>query len=206
MGFRLTPQETSFYSLFATSASLLVDATRELTNILEAGPENRQRIVERVRDLEHEADEATHEIIRKTNSSFITPFDREDIHALAANLDDCMDHLEHATDLIGLYGLDELPEGMAEQFGILSRMAEVTAEAMPRLRSFKDLASYWIEVNRLENQSDTLHRRMLADLFNRATDPIHVMKVKEVIDGFEDAADSFEKVAHTVEGIALKES
>ncbi len=206
MGFRLTPQETSFYSLFATSATLLVDATRELTNILEADPENRGRIVERLRDLEHEADEATHEIIRRTNSSFITPFDREDIHALAANLDDCMDHLEHATDLIGLYGLDELPEGMAEQFGILSRMAEVTAEAMPRLRSFKDLASYWIEVNRLENQSDILHRRMLADLFNHATDPIHVMKVKEVIDGFEDAADSFEKVAHTVEGIALKES
>jgi hypothetical protein len=77
---------------------------------------------------------------------------------------------------------------------------------MPRLRSLKDLPSYWIEINRLENQSDVLHRRMLADLFNNANDPIHVMKIKEIIDGFEDAADSFEKVAHTVEGIAVKES
>ena len=206
MGFRLTPQETGFYSLFSTSASHLVDATRELTKMLEADTTGRQAIIDRLRDLEHAADEATHAIIRKVNSSFITPFDREDIHNLASNLDDCMDHLEHTTDLIGLYRVGELPEGMAEQFEILFRMAELTAEAMPRLRSFKDLPSYWIEINRLENQSDVLHRRMLADLFNNATDPIHVMKVKEIIDGFEDAADSFEKVAHTVEGIAVKES
>lgn len=206
MGFRLTPQETSFFSLFATSASLLVDATRELSRVLEADLGGRQEIAERLRELEHAADEATHEIISKVNSSFITPFDREDIHNLASNLDDCMDHLEHTTDLIGLYRVASLPEGMAEQFGILARMAELTAEAMPRLRSLKDLPSYWIEINRLENQSDVLHRRMLADLFNNATDPIHVMKVKEIIDGFEDAADSFEKVAHTVEGIAVKES
>jgi hypothetical protein len=206
VGFRLTPQDTSFYSLFATSASLLVDATRELTNMLEADLAGRQKIVERLVELEHAADEATHEIISKVNSSFITPFDREDIHNLAANLDDCMDHLEHATDLIGLYRLDDNPEGLAEQFAILSRMAELTAEAMPRLRSFKDLPSYWIEINRLENQADSLHRKMVASLFNNATDPIHVMKLKEVLDGFEDAADSFEKVAHTVEGIAVKES
>ena len=95
---------------------------------------------------------------------------------------------------------------MAEQFEILHRMAEITAEAMPRLRAMTDLPSYWIEINRLENQSDVLHRKMLAELFNNATDPIYVMKVKEIIDGFEDAADSFEKVAHTVEGIAVKES
>lgn len=206
MGFRLTPQDTSFFVLLATSASLLVDATHELTKTLEADLRGRQQIADRLRELEHAADEATHEIISKVNTSFITPFDREDIHHLASNLDDCMDHLEHTTDLIGLYRLGELPEGMAEQFGILARMAELTAEAMPRLRGLKDLPNYWIEINRLENQSDVLHRKMLADLFNNATDPIHVMKVKEIIDGFEDAADSFEKVAHTVEGIAVKES
>ena len=206
MGFRLTPQETSFFSLFATSASLLVDATRELTKMLETTPAERQATVERLRDLEHAGDEATHEIISKVNSSFITPFDREDIHNLASNLDDCMDHLEHAADLMGLYRLADMPEGLAEQFEILARMAEVTAEAMPRLRSMKDLPAYWIEINRLENQADLLHRRMTADLFNGHHDPIHVIKVKDVIDSFEDAADSFEKVAHTIEGIAVKES
>lgn len=206
MGFRLTPQETSFFSLFATSASLLVDATRELTTMLEAAPTDYPAIAQRLQELEHACDEATHEIISKVNSSFITPFDREDIHRLAANLDDCMDHMEHAADLIGLYRLTDMPRGLAEQFEILSRMAEVTAEAMPKLRSMKDLPSYWIEINRLENQADSLHRTMTADLFNGHHDPIHVIKVKDVIDSFEDAADSFEKVAHTIEGIAVKES
>jgi predicted phosphate transport protein (TIGR00153 family) len=206
VGLRLTPKETSFYSLFASSATLLVEATRELTKLLEADPSQRQPIADRLKELEHEADDATHAIINKVNSSFITPFDREDIHGLAAHLDDCMDHMEEAADLICLYRLGDLPVGLAEQFDILSRMAEITALAMPRLRSFKDLSSYWIEINRLENQADDLHRKMLAELFNNGADPIDIIKIKGVIDGFEDAADSFEKVAHMVEGIAVKES
>ncbi|EWT02537.1 phosphate transport regulator [Intrasporangium oryzae NRRL B-24470] len=206
MGFRLTPQDTSFFSLFATTAGLLVDATRELTRFLEVEPSGRQAVADRLRDLEHSADDATHELINKVNSSFITPFDREDIHDLAARLDDCMDLIEEAADLIVLYRIGELPKGLADQFEILARMAEVTAEAMPKLRSLKDLSNYWIEINRLENQADSLHRTMMADLFNNATDALHVIKVKSIIDGFENAADSFEKVAHTVEGIAVKES
>ena len=206
MGFRLTPQDTSFFTLFATSAGLLVEATRELTRFLEVEPSGRQAVAERLRDLEHEADEATHELINKVNSSFITPFDREDIHDLAARLDDCMDLIEETADLIVLYRIGELPKRLADQFEILARMAEVTAEAMPRLRSLSDLSAYWIEINRLENQADTLHRKMVAELFNNATDAVHVIKLKGIIDGFEDAADAFEKVAHTVEGIAVKES
>lgn len=207
MGFRLTPQDTSFFSLFATSAGLLVDATRELTKLLEVDASERGAVAERLRELEHDADDATHELINKVNSSFITPFDREDIHDLAANLDDCMDHIEETADLIVLYRIGELPNGIAEQLEILSRMAEVTADAMPKLRGLKDLPSYWIEINRLENQADKLHRKMLAELFNNSThDAVHIIKMKGIIDGFEDAADSFEKVAHTVEGIAVKES
>ncbi|MDV3223271.1 DUF47 domain-containing protein [Intrasporangium sp.] len=207
MAFRLTPQDTSFFSLFATSAGLLVDATRELTRLLEVQPSERNAVAERLRTLEHECDEATHELINKVNSSFITPFDREDIHNLAANLDDCMDHIEETADLIVLYRIGEFPSGMAEQFEILSRMSEITAEAMPRLRGLKDLPAYWIEINRLENQADKLHRKMLAELFNNSTDDaVHVIKMKGIIDGFENAADSFEKVAHTIEGIAVKES
>jgi predicted phosphate transport protein (TIGR00153 family) len=206
VGFRLTPQDTTFFTLFATSAALLVDATKELTRFLEVDPADRAAIATRLKELEHLADDATHALINKVNSSFITPFDREDIHGLAAHLDDCMDHIEETADLIVLYRLGDLPEGIAGQFEILARMAEVTADAMPRLRSLKDLSSYWIEINRLENQADALHRQMLADLFNNATDAVTVIKVKGIIDGFENAADSFEKVAHLVEGIAVKES
>jgi predicted phosphate transport protein (TIGR00153 family) len=183
-----------------------VEATRELTRFLEGEPSQRQAVADRLKDLEHAADDATHELINKVNSSFITPFDREDIHNLAASLDDCMDYIEETADLIVLYRMGEVPDGLAEQFEILARMAEVTAEAMPRLQSMKDLKSYWIEINRLENQADSLHRKMVASLFNNAVDPITVIKVKAIVDGFENAADAFEKVAHAVEGIAVKES
>jgi predicted phosphate transport protein (TIGR00153 family) len=207
VGFRLTPQENSFYDLFAKSASYLVDGARELTTMLGSAPSEREAIAARMRDIEHRADEATHEIIRKVNSSFITPFDREDIHGLAATLDDCMDLMDAAVDLIVLYRIGELPAGVSEQVEVLSRMSELTAEAMPKLRSMKDLSEYWIEINRLENQADQCYRRLLAELFNgHATDAITIMKHKEVIEELEAAADAFEQVAHKVESIAVKES
>ncbi len=206
MGFRITPQDTSFFTLFTAQAQLLVEATRELTRFLEVDPSMRHGVAARLKDLEHAADEATHELINKVNSSFITPFDREDIHNLAASLDDCMDLIEETGDLIVLYHVGAIPDGLAEQFEILGRMAEVTAEAMPRLRSLKDLKSYWIEINRLENQADALHRKQVAKLFTNSPDPVELIKIKAIVDGFEDAADAFEKVAHLVEGIAVKES
>ena len=207
MGFRLTPQDNSFYDLFAKSASFLVDGARELTTILGVEPSEREAVAARMREIEHQADEATHEIIRKVNSSFITPFDREDIHGLAANLDDCMDLMDAAVDLIVLYRIGELPAGVAHQVEVLTRMSELTAEAMPKLRSMKDLTEYWIEINRLENQADQIYRRLLAELFNgQPTDAITIMKHKEVIEELEAAADAFEQVAHKVESIAVKES
>jgi predicted phosphate transport protein (TIGR00153 family) len=206
VGFRLTPQDTSFFTLFTAQAQLLVDATRELTRFLEVDPSKRQAVADRLKELEHAADDATHELISRVNSSFITPYDREDIHNLAASLDDCMDLIEETADLIVLYRVGEIPEGIAEQFEILARMAEVTAEAMPRLRSLKDLNGYWIEINRLENQGDQVYRRLLAELFGGEYDALTVLKFKEVVDQLEAAADAFEKVANTVESIAVKES
>jgi predicted phosphate transport protein (TIGR00153 family) len=208
VGFRLTPQDTSFYDMFAKSAAYLVEGSRELTKMLGAAGEEREDIAKRMREIEHNADEATHEIIRKVNSSFITPFDREDIHGLASALDDCMDLMDAAVDLIVLYRIGALPAGVSDQVEVLSRMSELTADAMPRLRSMKDLSEYWIEINRLENQADQFYRRLLADLFNGefGADAITVMKLKEVIEELEAAADAFEAVAHKVEGIAVKES
>ncbi|WP_406832454.1 DUF47 family protein [Pedococcus sp. KACC 23699] len=208
MGFRLTPQENSFYDLFAKSASYLIDGSRELTTILGVAPSEREAVAARMREIEHAADEATHEIIRKVNSSFITPFDREDIHGLASTLDDCMDLMDAAVDLIVLYRIGDLPAGVSDQVEVLSRMSELTAEAMPRLRSMKDLSEYWIEINRLENQADQIYRGLLAALFNGeyGGDAITIMKLKEVIEELEAAADAFETVAHKVESIAVKES
>jgi predicted phosphate transport protein (TIGR00153 family) len=206
VGFRFTPKESSFYELFATSARHLVDGAHELTNLLGVEYSERAAVAARMRDIEHAADESTHAIMRKVNSSFITPFDREDIYGLASNLDDCMDLMEAAADLIVLYRIDDLPDGISAQVEVLARMAELTAEAMPRLRAMRDLSEYWIEINRLENQADQAYRRLLADLFNNGADAITVLKLKEVIDELEAAADAFETVAHTVESIAVKES
>jgi uncharacterized protein len=208
VGFRLTPQDTSFFTLFTAQAQLLVDATRELTRFLEVGLSERQAVADRLKELEHAADDATHELISRVNSSFITPFDREDIHFLASRLDDCMDHMEEAVDMADLYKVSDFPKGVAKQIEIIGRMADLTAAAMPRLRSMKDLSEYWIEINRLENQADQIYRGLLAALFNGeyGTDAITVMKLKEVIEELEAAADAFEAVAHKVESIAVKES
>ena len=208
MGIRLTPQENVFYELFAKSAAHLVEGARELTTVLGTPAPEREAVAARMHEIEHDADEATHAIIRKVNSSFITPFDREDIHGLASALDDCMDLMDASVDLIVLYRIGDLPAGISDQVEVLSRMSELTADAMPRLRSMKDLSEYWIEINRLENQADQIFRRLLAGLFNGdfGSDAITIMKLKEVIEELEAAADAFEKVAHKVESIAVKES
>jgi predicted phosphate transport protein (TIGR00153 family) len=204
--FRLTPQDTSFYDLFLTSAQHLVVGSQLLTEVMGAPRSEREALSGKMREAEHAADESTHEIMRKVNSSFITPFDREDIYALASTLDDCMDLMEAAVDLIVLYRIDDLPPGVSGQVEVLARMAELTVEAMPRLRSMRDLSEYWIEINRLENQADQLYRRLLAELFNGDLKATAIMKLKEVVDELEAAADAFEKVAHMVESIAVKES
>ncbi|MBX9244754.1 DUF47 domain-containing protein [Actinotalea ferrariae] len=206
MSVRLTPRNTTFFDLLAESARHLVTGADLLSQLLGAERPQRKAIADQLRDAEHAADESTHSIMRRLNQTFVTPFDRDDIYRLASGLDDCMDSMEEAGDLIVLYKLDALPALVNDQVDVLRRCAELTADAMPRLRSMKDLAEYWVEVNRLENQADRTYRKLLAEMFNDGTDAIELMKLKEVVDALEAAADSFEKVANHVETIALKES
>ena len=206
MRFNLRPSKTSFYEMFATSGENLVVGARLLKELLGADPSQRKGIAEKMRGAEHAGDEATHAIMRELNETFVTPFDREDIYRLASSLDDVMDFMEAAVDLVVLYNIDELPPEVADQVDVLERAAELTAEAMPRLRGMKDLKEFWIELNRLENQADQVYRRLLARLFSGAYDALTVLKLKEVVDQLEAAADAFEHVANTVETIAVKES
>ena len=207
MGIRLTPQDPRFFDLFAASSRHLVDGAAELTALLGAGPEEREVILKRMHEVEAASSEATHEIIRKVNGSFVTPFDRADMHGLAVALDDCVGLMEAAVDLVVLYRVDEVLPRVARQVEVIARMADVTADAMTRLRSMKDLAAYWVEVNRLENRANKAYRRMLAELFNTpGADPITVMKHKDIIDALEAAANGFEQVSLKVEAIAVRES
>ena len=164
-------------------------------------------IAQRLRDVEHEGDEATHAIIRKVNTSFVTPFEHEDILELAASLDDCIDYIDAVGQTVVLYRMDGLMPEVTTQMEVITRMAELTAAAMPRLATMKELREYWVEINRLENEGDSIYRGMLRDLFGGAvTDPIEVIKHKDIIERLEEATDAFESVAHRIEGIAIKES
>jgi uncharacterized protein len=203
---RLTPRETSFYEMFASSADNIVVGSKLLLELLGADVAARPDLAERMRAAEHAGDEITHTIFHQLNSSFITPFDREDIYSLASSLDDVMDYMEEAVDLVVLYEIDVLPKGVDQQIEVLSRAAELTAAAMPNLRGMDNLTEYWIEVNRLENQADQIHRKLLAHLFSGAYEAIEVLKLKQIVDVLEEAADAFEHVANTVETIAVKES
>jgi predicted phosphate transport protein (TIGR00153 family) len=159
-----------------------------------------------MRDAEHAADETTHSIIRRVNSTFVTPFDREDIYNLASGLDDVMDMMDEVVDLVLLYEVKDLPAELSTQVDVIQRCAEITSEAMPKLQAMKALDEYWIEINRLENVGDKNYRRTLARLFSGDFKALEVLKLKDIVESLEGAIDAFEKVANIVEQIAVKES
>ena len=205
MGLRFRPVDTSFYELFTQSAQHLVVGAALLAEMLSESAD-RGDVALRMRDAEHTADESTHELIRRVNTTFVTPFDREDIYALGSGLDDVMDAMDEAVDLILLYEVKDLPAELSDQVEVLQRCAELTAAAMPNLQSMRSMEEYWIEVNRLENAGDRNHRRILARLFSGEFKTIEVLKLKDIVESLEEAIDAFERVANIVEQIAVKES
>jgi uncharacterized protein len=212
MAFRLTPHERGFYPLFTRAAENIAVAADDLIKLVTAEPVDRAGLAVRVKDAERAGDDVTHEIMVKINTTFVTPFDREDIYRLASALDDVVDAIEEAADRIVLYRLGTLPDGIVAQAEILQRAAAVTAEAMPRLERMAELQEYWIAVNSLEDEADAVYRTLLGDLLAppdpapSAVDVLTLLKIKEVVETLEEAADSFETVANTVESIAVKEA
>jgi predicted phosphate transport protein (TIGR00153 family) len=207
---RFKPVDNTFYTLLTESATRLVEGAAILAELL-GDSADRNDIADRMRDAEHEADETTHEIAKRVNSTFVTPFDREDIYRLTAALDDVVDAIEEAANRIVLYRLAELPPGVSAQVDVLCRAAEVTAEAMPQLSDVGKLDGFTSEVNALEDEADAIHHDLLGTLLAPRGDlaPVDVLRIitlKEVVDTLEDAADAFETVANTVESIAVKES
>jgi hypothetical protein len=211
MAFRLTPHERDFYPLFTRAAENIVVAADDLATLVATEPAGRPALAARVKEAEHVGDEVTHEIMVKINTTFVTPFDREDIYRLASALDDVLDAIEEAADRIVLYRLGALPDGIAAQVEVLQRAAAATADAMPRLEKVAELQEYWIAVNSLEDEADAVYRTLLGDLLAPPepappADVLTLLKTKEVVETLEEAADAFETVANTVESIAVKEA
>jgi len=202
---RLTPRDTSFYDHFVAAADNLVEGAGLRGEMLAPGAD-RPRHAKRLRDVEHNSDDITHAVMRQLNSTFVTPFEREDIYRLANRLDDVMDFMEAAADLIVLYELQDLPVEMTRVVDVLQRAAAKTAQAMPGLRKMEGLEEYWIEVNRLENEADQIYRRTVARLFSGEYDALTALKLKDVAEELEAAADALEDVADAVETIVVKES
>jgi predicted phosphate transport protein (TIGR00153 family) len=202
---RFRPVDTAFYDLFSEQAQHLVVGAGLLAEMLSETAVH-DDVATRMRQAEHEADETTHALFKRVNSTFVTPFDREDIYRLGSGLDDVMDMMDEVVDLILLYEVKVLPPDLSTQVEVLQRCAELTAASMPNLRSMQSLEEYWIEINRLENTGDKNHRRMLAKLFSGEFKTIEVLKLKDIVEALERAIDAFESVAHTIEQIAVKES
>jgi predicted phosphate transport protein (TIGR00153 family) len=210
MRLRLRPTERGFYPLFASAGRNIATAVDQLAALVAARPVERPSLAARIKESEKAGDDLTHEILVMLNSTFITPFDREDIYRLASRLDDVLDAIEEAADRIVLYRLDELPAGVAAQCEILCRAGKATAEAMPRLATVDQLREFTIGINSLENDADLVYRQLLAELLapdnGAVTDLLTALKIKEVVETLEEAADAFEAVANTIESIAVKEA
>jgi predicted phosphate transport protein (TIGR00153 family) len=204
VAFRITPRDNAFYTMFTEAGRNVAETVEILSGLIDPNA-NRESIAKELREREHAGDAVTHRIMRQLNTSFVTPFDREDLYRLASALDD-VDAVEAAADFDVLADVGKLPPLMTEQIQLLQRSANETGEAMGRLKTLRDLEPYWIEVNRLENEADRVYRKLLSKLFSGDYDALTMVKLREVADGLEDAADALEHVAHAVESIAVKES
>ena len=201
---RLIPREESFFELFELMAQKVEQGAQALLELLnDYGDIDRK--AGRVLDIEHEGDEITHEVMRRLNTTFITPFDREDIHRLASNMDDVLDHIEAAAEYLQLHRIEEPLPQMKSLAETLSQAAHMTAEAMPHLRKMKGMEQYWVEINRLENEGDRFYRRTIAELFSGDYKAMDVLKYKDIIEEIETAIDRLEDVANTLESIVLKQ-
>lgn len=197
----------SVTDLIAEQSIHLVRAAETLNTLVHTDPEHREDVNMKLHSIEHEADESAHTVLKKVNSSFVLPYDRQDLFDLTSIIDDCVDLIDEAGDNIVLYGVDVLPAKAFKQVEIIGECAKATESAMQHLDKITPrMRTFWVELNQLENHGDSIYRSLISDLFNDPeANPMAVLKMKFVIDCFEAAIDSFEKLAAVVETIAIKE-
>jgi len=204
---RIFPREESYFDLFEAAADNVAASARQLSDLVNdfVDPEMKAK---RLVELEHEGDRITHAILSRLNSTFITPFDREDIYALASQLDDVTDAIEEAADMLVLHKVVEPIQAVRGQAALIQEAAIVTADGLRHLRKVEHepLRAYWVRINELENDGDRLYRRARADLyaFTGEHPARYVLIWKDIVEQLEEALDGLEDVAHTVESIVLK--
>ena len=203
MAFRLIPKEERFYDDFTAMAEQIKHGAQLLDEMMAPDRPTWDKADE-IKEVEHKCDFLTHDIIQRLNRTFVTPLDREDIHALARSLDDVMDAIDASATLVRLYRLESVRFGARELARIISACTEQILLGLTALEKSKGLAGPAIEINRLENEADRIHQQAVTKLFDDERDPIVVMKWKEALDFLEDASDRCEDVANVLEGVMVK--
>ena len=203
MRLRLTPQKHEFFELFTKASSNARDMARVLLELLERWPDSRELLLD-MRELEHEGDRLTHEVIDLLNRTFVTPFDRDDMYALATAIDDVCDHIDEAADDIDAYEVTTVPKRAFEQAQVIHRSASRLHEAVELLEGFKDSARQLVALRELEDEGDRLSREAMADLFRSGADPLTIIRWKDIHEQLEEAVDACENCADVLEAILVK--
>jgi len=201
--FSLFPREEDFFALFKKQAALVRQSCGQLHEMMEKF----DRIEERakgLKDIEHEADIVAHQLFERLNRTFITPLERDDIHALASGLDDVIDSVEAIASRILLFKITTMTPQATQLTRILQASGTQIEQAVDHLKDFKGLMGFTIEINRLENEADILSRQAVADLFDGQHEFLDVIRWKEIYGRLESAADQCEDVANVIEAIVLK--
>src|SRR3954464_11358860 len=201
----LAPRDREFFDLFEEAGGNIVRAAGLLEQMLADYPD-RSDLAREILICEQEGDRITHDIIRRLNETFVTPIDREDILALASALDDIVDYTEEVADFLGLYKIEAPMDQSLQLSSVLRDCCRQLVEAMARLRGFKDMSHYIIEMHRLENDGDRIVREALASLFDNGVDPMVVIRWKDIFERQEAAIDATEHAANILEGIVIKNS
>jgi uncharacterized protein Yka (UPF0111/DUF47 family) len=205
LGQVFAPRDRLYFELFEEAGRNILLTSELLDRLMSDYPDHKELAAE-IRDREHEGDRIVHDIIQHLNQTFVTPIDREDILALASALDDIVDYTEEVADYLGLYRIEAPMDQAIQLTRVLKASSRQICEAIPQLRSFKDLSKYTIEINRLENEGDRISREAVASLFDGGIDPMVVIRWKDVFERLEAAIDATERVAHLMESVVIKNS
>ncbi len=202
--FGLLPKEEKYFELFNQLASQLTDAAKLLQNLF-SDFNNRSNYADKIKAVEHTCDEITHEIIKKLNQTFITPIDREDIHALASGMDDIVDAIEYTAKRVMLYHVDQSTEHARKMTDVMVRLTAHLQQAIRSLGNNGDqVLQDCIAIHTLENEGDVYHHEAVEKLFAEEKDPIIIIKMKEIYEKMERMIDKAEDVANVLEAIVLK--
>jgi predicted phosphate transport protein (TIGR00153 family) len=201
--FSFLPRDEQFFDLFGQMADEIKAAAALLETMIEADPPA-LGTADRIKDAEHRCDALTHDAIQRLHRTFVTPFDREDLYALATSLDTVMDAIDHAAALMRLYRIERVRGGARELVRTVTASAERLHLALDALATKKPVHPHAVEINRLENEADREYQQAVEALFEREQDPILIMKWKEIYDNLERITDCCEDVANVIEGVVVK--